>query len=155
MPAPPIARLLRHRVGALVAALLVAAMGTVFWPAAPATAAPPLQDQCSTQRWQDPGQWQECLDKIKPLAADRASTYCCKSIERRDCFSPSTRRRCRMWMRTECSVVASSAPGVNVRRYSSRRAPSVEISGASSFTWSVRPSDRTKMATSAPGGRSS
>jgi hypothetical protein len=73
MPAPPIARLLRHRVGAFVAALLVAAMGTVFWPAAPATAAPPLQDQCSTKQWQDPSQWQTCLSKLQDLTSDEAS----------------------------------------------------------------------------------
>jgi uncharacterized membrane protein len=70
MPTPPIARLLRHRVGAFVSAMLVVAMGTVFWPAAPAAAAPPLQDQCSTQRWQDPTQWQECLGKLKDLSTD-------------------------------------------------------------------------------------
>src|SRR2546430_17505720 len=70
MPAPPIPRLLRHRVGAFVVAMLVVAMGTVFWPAAPAAAAPPLQDQCSTQRWQDPSQWQECVGKLKELSSD-------------------------------------------------------------------------------------
>src|SRR2546430_16805127 len=84
MPAPPIPRLLRHRVGAFVVAMLVVAMGTVFWPATPAAAAPPLQDQCSTQRWQDPSQWQEGVGKLHGLASDRAQCVMAPSPEAPD-----------------------------------------------------------------------
>ncbi len=66
MPTPPTARL-RHRVGAFIAALVVAAMGTLFWPATPATAAPDLSGQCDTKTWQDPTNWNRCLEKLDNL----------------------------------------------------------------------------------------
>ncbi len=68
MPTPPTARL-RHRVGALIAAMFIAAMGTLFWPT-PAAAAPPLQDQCTTQDWQNPGNWEKCVGDLKALTTE-------------------------------------------------------------------------------------
>ena len=59
-------------------------MGTVFWPAAPATAAPPLQDQCSTKQWQDPTQWQTCLSKLQDLTSDEASCVAAPTPEAPD-----------------------------------------------------------------------
>ncbi len=66
MPTPATARPFRHRAGAFVAAVLVAAVGTVFWAAPPAAAAP-LADQCSVQQWQDPSQWSNCVGKLQDL----------------------------------------------------------------------------------------
>ncbi len=69
MPTPPTARL-RHRVGALIAAMFIAAMGTLVWPATPAAAAPDLSRQCDTKTWQDPSMWNECLGKLDNLTSD-------------------------------------------------------------------------------------
>ncbi len=70
MPTPPAARPFRHRAGAFVAAVLVAAVGAVFFAAPPAGAAPNLGDQCSVAQWQDPTQWQHCVGDLKDLTSD-------------------------------------------------------------------------------------
>jgi hypothetical protein len=54
----------------LVAAVLLTATMTVFWPVSPAVAAPSLQGQCSTQEWQDPTQWQRCVGQLQDLTQD-------------------------------------------------------------------------------------
>ena len=67
-----------HRLLALVAAVLFAATGTVFWPASRASAAPgpgvpalpSLAGQCSTEQWQDPSQWDTCVGKLQDLTQD-------------------------------------------------------------------------------------
>src|SRR5205823_4512118 len=70
MPTPPAARPFRHRAGAFVAAVLVAAVGTVFWGSTPAAAAPDLGNQCSVQQWQDPAEWKSCVGKLHDLSSD-------------------------------------------------------------------------------------
>jgi hypothetical protein len=72
MPTVQANRLLRSRVGALVAAIFVVAAGTLFWPSTPASAAPNLSNQCSTKDWQDPTLWKKCLDKLQNLTTDEA-----------------------------------------------------------------------------------
>ncbi|GIH18167.1 DMT family transporter [Rugosimonospora africana] len=77
MPTPrtgsPVARSYGHRLVAAVAAVFFAATGVLFWPSAPASAAPPsLGDQCSVQDWQNPTQWDTCVGKLTDLTADEA-----------------------------------------------------------------------------------
>jgi hypothetical protein len=55
---------------AAVAAVFVAATGALFWSAAPAAAAPALGDQCTVQAWQDPAQWDGCVNKLSDLTQD-------------------------------------------------------------------------------------
>jgi hypothetical protein len=62
----------------LIAAVLFAATATLFWPASPASAAPghgvpalpSLNGQCSTEQWQDPSQWSQCLNGLQDLTQD-------------------------------------------------------------------------------------
>src|SRR5256886_10581460 len=70
MPTPPAARLFRHRAGAFVAAVLVAAVGTLFWGSTPAAAAPNLGGKCSVARWQEPTQWGDCIGNLQNLTND-------------------------------------------------------------------------------------
>ncbi len=72
MPTVQANRLLRSRVGALVAAIFVVAAGTLFWPSTPASAAPNLSSQCDTKRWQDPSQWDFCVKQLDDLTTDEA-----------------------------------------------------------------------------------
>lgn len=58
---------------ALLGAVLVLAMGTLFGaPVAAAAAAPagpgPLQGQCSTDQWRDPANFKMCTDKLQDLS---------------------------------------------------------------------------------------
>ncbi len=75
---------LRHRLGALVAATLVAAVATLFaGPATPAAAAPAAvpgraqaqapDDLCTTQEWRNPANFQSCAERLKDLTEDRLS----------------------------------------------------------------------------------
>ncbi len=61
----------RRRV-ALVGAVVVLAMGTLFGAASPASAAPtdpvPLQGQCTTAQWRDPTNFKMCTDKLQDLS---------------------------------------------------------------------------------------
>ncbi len=84
MPTATTARPLPHRVGAFVAALFVAATGTLFLPAGPAAAAPSLTDQCSTQQWQDPTQWDRCVSKLDDLTTDEVQCVMAPTAETPD-----------------------------------------------------------------------
>ena len=80
MPTPhagsPVTRSPGHRLLALLATVFLAATGTVFWPATPASAAPgrpalpSLAGQCTTQEWQDPSRWNDCVNKLQGLTQD-------------------------------------------------------------------------------------
>ena len=70
MPTLPSARAFRHRAGAFIAAVFVAATACLFGSAAPASAEPPLGDQCSVDLWQDSSQWKDCLNKLDNLSTD-------------------------------------------------------------------------------------
>jgi hypothetical protein len=82
MPTPhagsPVTRSPGHRLLALLATVFLAATGTMFWPATPASAAPgrgmpalpSLAGQCSTQEWQDPSRWNDCVSKLQNLTQD-------------------------------------------------------------------------------------
>ncbi|TML25131.1 MAG: MFS transporter, partial [Actinobacteria bacterium] len=55
-----------------MAAVLVAAVGTLFWGSTPAAAAPNMPNQCSIKEWQDPGQFNHCVGQLKDLTTDEA-----------------------------------------------------------------------------------
>ena len=77
-PGPATRESVGLRVATLLAVVFLAATGTVFWPASRASAAPgpgvpalpSLAGQCTTQEWQDPSHWNDCVGKLQNLTQD-------------------------------------------------------------------------------------
>ena len=60
----------RVRAFAFVAAVLVAAVATLFGAPSPAVAVPAVptyapNDECTTDQWRNPANFQSCVDKLK------------------------------------------------------------------------------------------